>query len=878
MGMAEAAKGPIRVGLYDVGKTIGKGNFAVVKLAKHRITKTEVAIKIIDKTQLDRANLVKVYREIQIMKLLSHPHIIKLYQVMETKNMIYLVSEYASGGEIFDYIATHGRMTETKARQRFWQILSAVQYCHNRRIVHRDLKAENLLLDSNMNVKIADFGFSNFYSVTQQLATWCGSPPYAAPEVFEGKKYVGPEIDVWSLGVVLYVLVCGALPFDGSNLPALREKVLSGRFRVPYFMSSECEHLIRKMLTVDPVKRYTIDQVKHHIWMTSDSENIKLLSSPPVLCCCDREGVKVGQFNDHVIRLMQQLKIDTTTTKESLLNEKYDHHAAIYFLLLERLHQRRLSAPVVRPEVQARLNTDMTRNLNMPVGTSPPIITRALHLPCHSQFNPKQGILKNSATNQAEKNYNHQIPVSSFTPTGMFNDMSLSGPSQIPQFSENAISTVTEVAQITGVQQWSSCMYVDSGQWNIGEQSGESHRSSPPLYSLTELLRLSQSPFGSAAVQEPEKFDMPSQSAITSSLPSCAPSNVIGNVPVSPRNNQSPLRLRSNTYTRSTRRHDPMDGVQRFLKSPNTFSEGRRASDGLVAQGVAAFSDRLENTEKARGNWQINELKQEHKKLQNLYRTNVTPEEQNRRQHQHTMYLAENDATSTNFPSCQMISVSPVNHSTINEIETDETQKSSSEFGQMILSQSKQFQQQLFQDQSRAAINSSKRKITRQASYKLAQQAPILPPLPNDVTSLSLFCAGDIPTWQFQPIREDVSPTEEEKCIEHINDRELSNSSFTTIDAAKSSPSTFLDPGSTQKRGTSPLMEQMLTLSLDSQSPNSQPFKSSWQQFLSTDQCCVNQLPESSSETTQLSFPWKQTKLSAHNLPVLDVMQELDTT
>lgn len=876
MGMAEAAKGPIRVGLYDVGKTIGKGNFAVVKLAKHRITKTEVAIKIIDKTQLDRANLVKVYREIQIMKLLSHPHIIKLYQVMETKNMIYLVSEYASGGEIFDYIATHGRMTETKARQRFWQILSAVQYCHNRRIVHRDLKAENLLLDLNMNVKIADFGFSNFYSVTQQLATWCGSPPYAAPEVFEGKKYVGPEIDVWSLGVVLYVLVCGALPFDGSNLPALREKVLSGRFRVPYFMSSECEHLIRKMLTVDPVKRYTIDQVKHHIWMTSDSENIKLLSSPPVLCCCDREGVKVGQFNDHVIRLMQQLKIDTTTTKESLLHEKYDHHAAIYFLLLERLHQRRLSAPVVRPEVQTRLNADVTRNLNMSVGTSPPVITRALHLPCHSQFNPKQGILKSSISNQTEKDCSHQIPVSSVTPSGIFNDMT--APSQIPQFSENSIATAADVAQITGVQQWSSCMYVDGGQWNIGEQSADSHRRSPPLYSLTELLRLSQSTFGSAAVQEPEKFDMPSQSAITSSLPSCAPCNGMGNIPMSPRNNQSPLRLRSNTYSRSTRRHDPIDGVQRFLKSPSTFSEGRRASDGLVAQGVAAFSDKLENTEKARGNWQINELKQEHKKLQNLYRTNIPPEEQNRRQHQHTMYLAENDKSpSSNLPSCQMISISPVNHSTFNDISVDETQKTSSEFGQMILSQSKHFQQQLFQDQSRLILSSSKRKITRQASYKLAQQAPILPPLPNDVGSLSLFCAGDISTRQFQPIREDVSPTEEEKDIEHANDGDASSSSF-TIDINKSSPCTFLEPGPTHKRGTSPLMEQMLTLSLDPESPNSQPFKSSWQQFLSTDQCCVNQIPvNSSKESAPLSFPWKQAKLSAHDLPVLDVMQELDT-
>ncbi|CAG9583202.1 unnamed protein product [Danaus chrysippus] len=137
----------------------------------------------------------------------------------------------------YDYIARYGRMAEQAARRKFWQILSAVEYCHERRIVHRDLKAENLLLDANMNIKIADFGFSNYYATGELLATWCGSPPYAAPEVFEGKRYTGPEIDIWSLGVVLYVLVCGALPFDGSTLQSLRDRVLSGRFRIPYFMS-----------------------------------------------------------------------------------------------------------------------------------------------------------------------------------------------------------------------------------------------------------------------------------------------------------------------------------------------------------------------------------------------------------------------------------------------------------------------------------------------------------------------------------------------------------------------------------------------------------------------------------------------------------------
>uniref|UniRef100_A0A669BGL4 non-specific serine/threonine protein kinase n=1 Tax=Oreochromis niloticus TaxID=8128 RepID=A0A669BGL4_ORENI len=226
-----------------------------------------VAIKIVDKTQLDEENLKKIFREVQIMKLLKHPHIIRLYQVMETERMIYLVTEYASGGEIFDHLVAHGRMAEKDARKKFKQIVAAVHFCHCRSIVHRDLKAENLLLDHNLNIKIADFGFSNMFSRGQLLKTWCGSPPYAAPELFEGKEYDGPKVDIWSLGVVLYVLVCGALPFDGSTLQNLRARVLSGKFRIPFFMSTDCEYLIRHMLVLEPSRRLTMEQICKNKWM-----------------------------------------------------------------------------------------------------------------------------------------------------------------------------------------------------------------------------------------------------------------------------------------------------------------------------------------------------------------------------------------------------------------------------------------------------------------------------------------------------------------------------------------------------------------------------------------------------------------------------------
>ncbi|KAJ8388311.1 hypothetical protein AAFF_G00134650 [Aldrovandia affinis] len=339
-------RGPVRVGFYDIERTLGKGNFAVVKLARHRITKTEVAIKIIDKTQLDAVNLEKIYREVQIMKMLDHPHIIKLYQVMETKNMLYLVTEYAKNGEIFDYLASHGRLSEQEARRKFWQILSAVEYCHNRNIVHRDLKAENLLLDSHMNIKIADFGFGNFFQPGEPLATWCGSPPYAAPEVFEGQQYEGPHLDIWSMGVVLYVLVCGALPFDGPTLPVLRQRVLEGRFRIPYFMTEDCEHLIRRMLVLDPSKRLSVAQIKEHRWMA-----LEVPVQRPVLYqqSAPEEGGEaggVGEHSEQVLRLMHSLGIDQHKTIESLQDKSYNHFAAIYYLLVERLKAHRCSFPV----------------------------------------------------------------------------------------------------------------------------------------------------------------------------------------------------------------------------------------------------------------------------------------------------------------------------------------------------------------------------------------------------------------------------------------------------------------------------------------------------------------------------------------------------
>ncbi|KAI7548805.1 Pkinase-domain-containing protein, partial [Hortaea werneckii] len=210
-----------RLGHYNIVKTLGEGSFGKVKLATHIVSGQKVALKIISRRKLITRDMAgRIEREIQYLQLLRHPHIIKLYTVITTPQEIVMVLEYA-GGELFDYIVQHGKMAEDKARKFFQQIVCAVEYCHRHKIVHRDLKPENLLLDENLNVKIADFGLSNIMTDGNFLKTSCGSPNYAAPEVISGKLYAGPEVDVWSCGVILYVLLVGRLPFDDEYIPAL---------------------------------------------------------------------------------------------------------------------------------------------------------------------------------------------------------------------------------------------------------------------------------------------------------------------------------------------------------------------------------------------------------------------------------------------------------------------------------------------------------------------------------------------------------------------------------------------------------------------------------------------------------------------------------
>ncbi|XP_072275442.1 5'-AMP-activated protein kinase catalytic subunit alpha-2 isoform X2 [Pyxicephalus adspersus] len=271
--MAEKQKhdGRVKIGHYLLGDTLGVGTFGKVKMGEHQLTGHKVAVKILNRQKLRSLDVVgKIKREIQNLKLFRHPHIIKLYQVISTPTDFFMVMEYVAGGELFDYICKHGRVEESEARRLFQQILSAVDYCHRHMVVHRDLKPENVLLDAHMNAKIADFGLSNMMSDGEFLRTSCGSPNYAAPEVISGRLYAGPEVDIWSCGVILYALLCGTLPFDDEHVPTLFKKIRGGVFYIPEYLNRSIATLLMHMLQVDPLKRATIKDIREHEWFKQD--------------------------------------------------------------------------------------------------------------------------------------------------------------------------------------------------------------------------------------------------------------------------------------------------------------------------------------------------------------------------------------------------------------------------------------------------------------------------------------------------------------------------------------------------------------------------------------------------------------------------------
>ncbi|XP_029691852.1 serine/threonine-protein kinase BRSK2-like isoform X2 [Takifugu rubripes] len=325
------------VGPYRLEKTLGKGQTGLVKLGVHCITGQKVAIKIVNREKLSESVLMKVEREIAILKLIEHPHVLKLYEVYENNKYLYLVLEHVSGGELFDYLVKKGRLTPKEARKFFRQIISALDFCHNHSICHRDLKPENLLLDEKNNIRIADFGMASLQVGDSLLETSCGSPHYACPEVIRGEKYDGRRADVWSCGVILFALLVGALPFDHDNLRQLLEKVKSGVFHMPHFIPPDCQNLLKGMIEVKSDKRLTLDEIQKHPWYQGGRNEPCPEQAPPRRVCLKRI-LSLTELDPDVLESMYSLGCfrDQVKLKQDLTREEENQEKMIYYLLLDR--------------------------------------------------------------------------------------------------------------------------------------------------------------------------------------------------------------------------------------------------------------------------------------------------------------------------------------------------------------------------------------------------------------------------------------------------------------------------------------------------------------------------------------------------------------
>ncbi|XP_013587899.1 PREDICTED: CBL-interacting serine/threonine-protein kinase 17-like isoform X1 [Brassica oleracea var. oleracea] len=263
----------MRVGKYELGRTLGEGNSAKVKLATDTVSGQSFAVKIIDKSSIKRLNVsFQIKREIRTLKVLKHPNIVRLNEVLASKTKIYMVLECVTGGDLFDRIVSRGKLSETEGRTLFQQLIDGVSYCHNKGVFHRDLKLENVLLDAKGHIKITDFGLSalpQHFREDGLLHTTCGSPNYVAPEVLANKGYDGAASDIWSCGVILYVILTGCLPFDDANLAVLCRNIFKGDPPIPRWLSPGAKTMIKRMLDPNPITRMTIAGIKANDWFNN---------------------------------------------------------------------------------------------------------------------------------------------------------------------------------------------------------------------------------------------------------------------------------------------------------------------------------------------------------------------------------------------------------------------------------------------------------------------------------------------------------------------------------------------------------------------------------------------------------------------------------
>ncbi|XP_055457529.1 SNF-related serine/threonine-protein kinase [Psammomys obesus] len=323
-------------GLYDLDKTLGRGHFAVVKLARHVFTGEKVAVKVIDKTKLDTLATGHLFQEVRCMKLVQHPNIVRLYEVIDTQTKLYLILELGDGGDMFDYIMKHEEgLNEDLAKKYFAQIVHAISYCHKLHVVHRDLKPENVVFFEKQGlVKLTDFGFSNKFQPGKKLTTSCGSLAYSAPEILLGDEYDAPAVDIWSLGVILFMLVCGQPPFQEANDSETLTMIMDCKYTVPPRVSAGCRDLITRMLQRDPKRRASLEEIESHPWLQGVDPSPATKYNIPLV---SYKNLSEEEHNSIIQRMVLGDIADRDAIVEALETDRYNHITATYFLLAERI-------------------------------------------------------------------------------------------------------------------------------------------------------------------------------------------------------------------------------------------------------------------------------------------------------------------------------------------------------------------------------------------------------------------------------------------------------------------------------------------------------------------------------------------------------------
>jgi 5'-AMP-activated protein kinase catalytic alpha subunit len=337
---ARYTNGMVVEGEYRLERTIGKGSYGKVKLATQLSTGEKVALKFISRASIKKpSHWTRIRREINLLRALHHPHIVKLHEYRDNGADILLVMEYVQGGDLFDRIVHHRdqRFSEREARPLFRQIVSAVDYCHQNRIIHRDLKPENVMVDERNQVKLIDFGFANVYSPRGFLETNCGSPLYASPEIVQGARYVGPEVDAWSLGVILFAMLTGTLPFEDDQLKGLYDKIRAGAYTLPGYLSAEARDLLRIMLTVDPRQRATMKDIKFSAWVMNGSLYPPENFLPFRPDAAGRSGLTMASVREDVVAALGDYGFtDPHAATQMILYQPDSPAYALYCLLVER--------------------------------------------------------------------------------------------------------------------------------------------------------------------------------------------------------------------------------------------------------------------------------------------------------------------------------------------------------------------------------------------------------------------------------------------------------------------------------------------------------------------------------------------------------------